>query len=48
LATGFWNSVDELQEQWQIEKKFVPDMEEERRVSLRNGWMKAVKAAMSY
>lgn len=48
LATGFWNSVDELQEQWQIEKKFVPDMDEEKRMSLISGWIKAVKAAMSY
>jgi glycerol kinase len=48
LATGFWNSVDELQEQWQIEKKFVPDMEEEKRKELTSGWAKAVKAAMSY
>jgi glycerol kinase len=48
LATGFWNSVDELQEQWQIEKKFVPDMEEEKRKELTIGWAKAVKAAMSY
>jgi glycerol kinase len=48
LATGFWNSVDELQEQWQIERKFEPDMEEEKRKELTIGWTKAVKAAMSY
>ena len=48
LATGFWNSVDELQEQWQIERKFEPDMEEEKRKELTIGWAKAVKAAMSY
>jgi len=48
LATGYWSSIDEIQQQWQIERKFVPGMEEEKRQSLSSGWAKAVKAAMSY
>lgn len=48
LATGYWSSIDEIQQQWQIERKFVSGMEEEKRESLRSGWAKAVKAAMSY
>jgi len=48
LATGYWSSIDEIQQQWQIERKFVSGMEEEKRESLSSGWAKAVKAAMSY
>jgi glycerol kinase len=48
LATGYWNSIDEIQEQWQIERKFESSMGEEKRESLMNGWNKAVKAAQSY
>jgi len=48
LATGYWKSVDEIQQQWQIEKKFVSQMEEDKRESLMKGWKKAVHAAMSY
>lgn len=48
LATGYWSSIDEIQQQWQIERKFVSGMEEEKRQNLSSGWAKAVKAAMSY
>lgn len=48
LATGYWKSIDEIQEQWQVERKFVPAMAEEERQGLSNGWEKAVKATMSY
>jgi glycerol kinase len=48
LATGYWNSIDEIQEQWQVDRKFESNMDEEKRASLMNGWKKAVKAAQSY
>ncbi|WP_407526367.1 glycerol kinase GlpK [Lacibacter sp. MH-610] len=48
LATGYWNSIDELQQQWQIDRKFENSMDEETRTALYNGWLKAVKAAMSF
>lgn len=48
LATGYWNSIDEIQEQWQVDRKFESNMDEEKRATLMNGWKKAVKAAQSY
>lgn len=48
LATGYWSSIDEIQEQWQVDRKFESSMDEEKRESLMNGWKKAVKAAQSY
>ena len=48
LATGYWNSVHELQQQWQVDRKFESNMKEETRTELYNGWLKAVKAAQTY
>ena len=46
LAVGFWN-IDELQEQWQIEKIFSSSITDADRNELTEGWKKAVKAALS-
>lgn len=48
LATGYWSSIEEIQEQWQIDRQFEPSMDEDKRESLMKGWKKAVKAAQSY
>ncbi|MDZ4204950.1 MAG: glycerol kinase GlpK [Bacteroidales bacterium] len=47
LSTGFWNSIDDLQQQWQIEKVFSSEMTDENRNLLTNGWRKAVNASLS-
>ncbi|HEX4958541.1 MAG TPA: FGGY-family carbohydrate kinase, partial [Lacibacter sp.] len=48
LSTGYWNSINELQQQWQVDRKFENSMDEDTRTALYNGWLKAVKAAMSF
>jgi len=48
LATGYWNSIDEIQQQWKVDRKFEPVMGDEKRTELYNGWLKAVKAAQSF
>ena len=48
LAVGYWKNVDDIQEQWQIDKSFSPAMEEEKRSELVNGWQRAVKASISW
>jgi glycerol kinase len=48
LATGYWNSIDELQQQWQVDRKFESSMNDETRTALYNGWLKAVKAAQTF
>ena len=47
LAVGFWKSMDELQEQWQIETVFTATITEVERTDLTNGWKKAITAALS-
>jgi glycerol kinase len=47
LAVGFWKSIDELQQQWQVEKIFTPEITEESRKELTDGWHKAIHAALA-
>jgi glycerol kinase len=47
LAVGFWGSLESLQQQWQIEKKFTSNTTNENRNALMNGWKKAVNATLS-
>lgn len=44
LATGFWKDIDELKNIFKIGKEFNPEMTEERREHLYDGWKRAVKA----
>jgi glycerol kinase len=46
LAVGYWKSIDDIQQQWQIDKTFEPAMEEEKRVALSKGWQRAIKSAI--
>jgi glycerol kinase len=48
LAVGFWNSIDELQQYWQKDKCFTPQMTSEKREELQKNWEKAVKAAQAW
>jgi glycerol kinase len=48
LAVGFWKTVDDIQQQWQVDKLFSPGMEEKKRSELVNGWQRAVKASISW
>jgi glycerol kinase len=47
LAVGFWGSIDELQQQWKIERVFSPEITEEQRNELTRGWKTAVTASLS-
>jgi glycerol kinase len=45
LATGYWDSVEEIGRQWQVDKKFKPLLERGRAEELLKGWNRAVDAA---
>jgi glycerol kinase len=42
LAVGFWKSKGEISQYWSINRKFKPEMDEEKRNALYEGWEKAV------
>ncbi|MEE3950985.1 glycerol kinase GlpK [Peribacillus frigoritolerans] len=45
LAVGYWESQEEISKLWAVDKKFEPEMEEQERKALYDGWKKAVQAA---
>ncbi|MFW5914637.1 MAG: glycerol kinase GlpK [Thermoplasmatota archaeon] len=48
LANGFWESVDELRENWVIDRTFEPSMREEKREYLYRNWRRAVERSLDW
>ncbi len=48
LAVGYFKNKEEIKENWQLAKEFVPQMEDEYRKKLLHGWNKAVRCALSW
>lgn len=48
LATGYWQSIDEIKNQWQVERAFSPAMEPRETTALVSGWQRAVRAAVAW
>jgi glycerol kinase len=48
LSVGYWKNIEEIRQQWQINREFSPSMPEEKRTTLVAGWQKAVKAAIAW
>lgn len=48
LAVGYWNSTEDILENWQIDRTFEPKMEEEERCALLSGWKKAVHCTLGW
>jgi glycerol kinase len=42
LAVGFWDNLNDLRANWQIEKSWSPQMDVEKRAALYAAWKKAV------
>ena len=47
LAVGYWKSVDDIQDQWQVDKTFEATMDDEKRIALSKGWQNAVNTTIS-
>lgn len=48
LATGFWEDVSSLEQQWQEDRQFAPDLAAEEAETLLAGWKKAIHATNSW
>lgn len=48
LAVGIWDSKEALINNWQLDTRFDPHMDNEKRDKLYAGWCKAVKRAMDW
>lgn len=45
LATGFWTSISDLKQQWQINKRFDPQQDPAITAQMKSRWADAVKRA---
>ncbi|HIF9217016.1 TPA: glycerol kinase GlpK [Photobacterium damselae] len=48
LAVGFWDSIDELQNKAQLDRKFVPCQDDNKRNRRYRGWKRAVECAKGW
>jgi glycerol kinase len=48
LATGYWQSQDEIAKQWAVEKRFEPVMPADQRNELYSGWKQAIERARGW
>lgn len=48
LATGLWESLDEIRNAWTLDRAFTPEMEENERNTLLQGWYKAVERSKNW
>lgn len=48
LASGFWNSLDDLRSNWQIDRSWQPQMSTSKRETLYRGWRKAVERTFNW
>jgi glycerol kinase len=42
LAVGFWNNIDEIKNQWQVERTFEPVADSEKIEAAKSGWADAI------
>ncbi|MCI8479384.1 MAG: glycerol kinase GlpK [Oscillibacter sp.] len=48
LATGVWKDQEEIRSQWTLDRRFTPQIEQERREALLAGWNRAVERAKGW
>lgn len=48
LAVGYWDSLDDIKNNWVLGKKYAPMLEEAKREKYYHGWKCAVKAAQMF
>lgn len=48
LAVGYWQSTEEIQENWQLDREFAPEMGQADRDRLYKNWGRAVKRSLEW
>lgn len=47
LAVGFWNNIDEIKNQWQVERTFEPVADSEKIEAAKSGWADAIDRTLT-
>lgn len=48
LAVGFWDNMDDIKQQWQVDKTFVPASDQTQISTVIKGWKKAVERSKKW
>ena len=48
LAVGYWANKEEVIKNWAIDRTFTPEIGEEKRAEMVNGWNRAVKCSFGW
>jgi glycerol kinase len=48
LAVNYWSDINEIKQQWQLDRTFSPQIKENETLALIKGWHRAVNAAKSW
>ena len=48
LAVDYWKDKNEIKQNWSLSRTFIPDMQNEKREKLLQGWHKAVRCAFDW
>jgi glycerol kinase len=48
LATGFWQNIEDIRQNWKMDKIWYPQMDPEIREMLFQGWKKALERALNW
>ncbi len=48
LAVGFWNNLEDLRQNWQIDKTWEPQMDEAKREHMYRDWKRAVERSFDW
>ncbi|HEX6304691.1 MAG TPA: glycerol kinase GlpK [Anaerolineales bacterium] len=48
LAVGFWDNLEDLRENWLVDKTWEPQMDPDTRAKLYKGWLKAVERTFDW
>jgi glycerol kinase len=48
LAVNYWSNINEIKQQWQMDRTFSPQIAENETHSLIKGWHRAVNAAIAW
>ncbi|HOI47227.1 MAG TPA: glycerol kinase GlpK [Bacilli bacterium] len=48
LSTGFWKSIDDVKASWKLDKRYIPNMEEDTRRTFIEGWKTAVASTRTF
>ena len=48
LAVGYWNNVSEIEQQWQLDRSFDPEMPSQKVESIVAEWRRAIQAVQTW